>query len=360
MKSGVKRGALYGLVAAVALSAGSVQAEGLKINPYPMLSAGRTTEAPAKHHAQPPLPTSETVPVEREQLEETAIPAPVPAESVSESVLVPVPVLEKREPLAEQADAVDEAALKLPPPMKEEAVPEPVSAPAPSEEPIELRIQEPVWDEPVQEETAMESLPPKAPEIVPEPVAQPVAEVAPETPREVIYFSQPRPEEREEEPVMPVQAVAEPQEEPIIEEAPQEVPAPEEVISAAEPVMIAPEVVPEPQVEELQPEPVQVQQQEEAPAAPAVMQQAPLRWQAARGADVQEVLSLWSGDAGVELLWAVEAPFNAPESFSLEGAYEDAVVALLDQFLGSPVRPVADLYVDPETGKKTLVVQTFR
>lgn len=89
-------------------------------------------------------------------------------------------------------------------------------------------------------------------------------------------------------------------------------------------------------------------------AAPSSMQ-----WQAFKGASAHEVLDSWSQDAGVEIIWNSNEDYSIPATVKLAGSYESAVEALLNQYGNEYGRPVGNLYVDPSSGKKTLVISTF-
>lgn len=83
------------------------------------------------------------------------------------------------------------------------------------------------------------------------------------------------------------------------------------------------------------------------------------QWQAFRGASAHDVLESWSQDAGVEIVWNSDEDYSIPQTVKLAGSYESAVEALLNQYGNAYGRPVGNLYVDPSSGKKTLVVSTF-
>ena len=87
---------------------------------------------------------------------------------------------------------------------------------------------------------------------------------------------------------------------------------------------------------------------------PVVMQ---INWNALEGSSVREVLEGWSSHANVELIWMGQSDFEVVNPFVMRSTFERAVQKLLDQYQDSHVRPVATLYVDPDTNKKTLVVR---
>lgn len=83
-------------------------------------------------------------------------------------------------------------------------------------------------------------------------------------------------------------------------------------------------------------------------------------WQAASGQGLRETLQAWSSSANITLIW--EAPQNFPviHGFSSGGSYENAVQNLLDQYRDSEVRPLAQLYQEPQTGGRVLVVRQYK
>lgn len=83
------------------------------------------------------------------------------------------------------------------------------------------------------------------------------------------------------------------------------------------------------------------------------------QWQAFKGASAHDVLESWSQDAGVEFVWNTDEDYGIPQTAKLSGSYESAVETLLNQYGNEYGRPVGNLYVDPSSGKKTLVVSTF-
>ena len=80
-------------------------------------------------------------------------------------------------------------------------------------------------------------------------------------------------------------------------------------------------------------------------------------WTALQGANISQVLGIWSRQADVELIWDTPNAFAVLESLEIGGTYEEAVQGLLDQYKDNQVRPVATLHVEPESGRKTLIVQ---
>lgn len=83
-------------------------------------------------------------------------------------------------------------------------------------------------------------------------------------------------------------------------------------------------------------------------------------WNAKPGASLQSVLDQWGAKAGVAVVW--NTSINAPVRTAINdnGNFEEAVGALLDQYSNDSARPVGRLNVDPQTGQKTLYMETDR
>ncbi len=84
------------------------------------------------------------------------------------------------------------------------------------------------------------------------------------------------------------------------------------------------------------------------------------RFRALGGANLRDVLELWSKETGVKVLWQAEEAFGVKESISLESSYENAVRALLEQYDHEQVRPVGEVYRDQVSGQNVLVIKTDR
>lgn len=82
------------------------------------------------------------------------------------------------------------------------------------------------------------------------------------------------------------------------------------------------------------------------------------RWFALSGAPLAEVMKVWADDAGVQLIWQSERNFAVKESISQVGHFEDAVFRALNQYQAEEVRPVGEMYRDPQSGRSILVVRT--
>lgn len=82
------------------------------------------------------------------------------------------------------------------------------------------------------------------------------------------------------------------------------------------------------------------------------------RWFALSGAPLAEVIKVWADDAGVRLIWQSERNFAVKESISQIGHFEDAVFRALSQYDAEEVRPVGEMYRDPQSGQQILLVRT--
>ncbi len=99
-----------------------------------------------------------------------------------------------------------------------------------------------------------------------------------------------------------------------------------------------------------------------APVATSAPAQAPVvedKWQAVRGANLREVLALWCVEDGVQLIWDIDTQFSVVETINTDDSFEKAVAKLLDQFsmATTPQRPVGEMFHDPESGERVLVVR---
>lgn len=80
-------------------------------------------------------------------------------------------------------------------------------------------------------------------------------------------------------------------------------------------------------------------------------------WFAPVGASLSEVLQLWTKDEGVKLVWDSGRAFSLKEPVAQAGKFEDAVMKALSQFDNDKPRPVGQLYADPATGRKVLLIR---
>lgn len=91
--------------------------------------------------------------------------------------------------------------------------------------------------------------------------------------------------------------------------------------------------------------------------APAKSASQNMRWRALKGANLQDVLRLWTDGAGVGLMWLADANFPVQRSLSMEGNFETAAQALLEQYEGQASRPVGRIYREPGSQALVLVVE---
>lgn len=92
--------------------------------------------------------------------------------------------------------------------------------------------------------------------------------------------------------------------------------------------------------------------------APKEDRRAETRWFGLSGAPLAEVIRVWCDDAGVKLIWQSERNFALKESVSQIGQFEDVVYLALSQYDNEDVRPVGEIYHDPRTGERVLLVRT--
>jgi hypothetical protein len=84
----------------------------------------------------------------------------------------------------------------------------------------------------------------------------------------------------------------------------------------------------------------------------------PQKWRALQGTNLKTVLNRWSVKEGIEFVWQMDEAIMIPQSMKVETSFEQAVTNLLDQYKGrDSIRPIAQLNQDPDTGRKTLIIQ---
>lgn len=83
------------------------------------------------------------------------------------------------------------------------------------------------------------------------------------------------------------------------------------------------------------------------------------QWVANAGQNLKQVISDWSLQEGVELIWDAPEQYEILDTLSTSKNYEQAIAGLLNQFMVSGMmdRPVGQLYIDPQSGKKMLIIQ---
>lgn len=82
-------------------------------------------------------------------------------------------------------------------------------------------------------------------------------------------------------------------------------------------------------------------------------------WSAFRGADLHEVLEMWSRARGVSLIWNITERYTVRDTVTVEDSYEMAVSSLLSQYDHLYVRPVGSLHVSPDGQGQALVVFSY-
>jgi len=108
----------------------------------------------------------------------------------------------------------------------------------------------------------------------------------------------------------------------------------------------------------VRPNPPDIIVQKSAPA-PANASRTML-WRALKGANLQDVLGLWTEGVDVRLMWLADANFPVMRSMSFEGNFENAVQMLLDQYSAQGDRPVGRIYREPGSLKQVLVIERDR
>jgi hypothetical protein len=82
------------------------------------------------------------------------------------------------------------------------------------------------------------------------------------------------------------------------------------------------------------------------------------RLRALQGTDLRNVLRQWSAKNNVELVWNAPQTYMVRQSVKTTFSFEEAVSLLLNQYKGQSMRPVAQLNKDPETGVRTLIINS--
>ncbi len=95
----------------------------------------------------------------------------------------------------------------------------------------------------------------------------------------------------------------------------------------------------------------------EAPR-PEVQPDATKPWFGTSGASLQAVLHAWAESEGATLVWQSSDNFALPQTYSDKSSFEDAVGQILSQYDSKSVRPVGQLYKNPISGEKVLVIRT--
>ena len=94
--------------------------------------------------------------------------------------------------------------------------------------------------------------------------------------------------------------------------------------------------------------------QAEAPAAHATEQV----WVAERGRTLREVLTKWSRQAGVQMIWRTSYDYPLAVTVTVDGSFEDAVRKLLNGFAGATPRPYGQLHRQADMHATVLIIST--
>ena len=92
------------------------------------------------------------------------------------------------------------------------------------------------------------------------------------------------------------------------------------------------------------------------PSAPAAVGEA-RRWRALSGASMRQVLQAWAEEGNINLIWLAKQDFAVRSSVNQSVDFARAANDLLQQYAFEPMRPVGQIYIDPATRQKTLVVR---
>ena len=81
-------------------------------------------------------------------------------------------------------------------------------------------------------------------------------------------------------------------------------------------------------------------------------------WHAEAGESAYAILQEWSDRAGVDVVWASEFLVNVRRPVRVDGSYEEAVSALLEQYADLYAGVQGTLYRDGQSGRRVLYIQT--
>ena len=80
-------------------------------------------------------------------------------------------------------------------------------------------------------------------------------------------------------------------------------------------------------------------------------------WTAGKGAPLETVLRAWAESEGASLVWDTDENFAVRAPVNQNGDFEEAVTGVLTQFDALKTRPVGQLYKNPVSGEKVLVIR---
>lgn len=82
-------------------------------------------------------------------------------------------------------------------------------------------------------------------------------------------------------------------------------------------------------------------------------------WQADKGESLRDVLSRWSSQANVTLIWETTHDFRLKDAINMHGTFGDVTGKLLSSYQGDLPRPIGQLHPNLPTGPSVLVVQNY-
>lgn len=94
----------------------------------------------------------------------------------------------------------------------------------------------------------------------------------------------------------------------------------------------------------------------EAPPVPNAAP--PKNWFATKDAPLKTVLQAWATMEGATLVWQADEDFMVSRPVNQKTSFESAVSDVLTQYDGKKTRPVGQLYKNPVSGEKVLVIKT--
>lgn len=80
-------------------------------------------------------------------------------------------------------------------------------------------------------------------------------------------------------------------------------------------------------------------------------------WTAGKGAPLETVLRAWAESEGASLVWDTDENFAVRAPVNQNGNFEEAVTDVLTQFDALKTRPIGQLYKNPVSGEKVLVIR---
>ena len=81
------------------------------------------------------------------------------------------------------------------------------------------------------------------------------------------------------------------------------------------------------------------------------------RWRAMAGSDLRDILTIWSQQKNVKLVWQTNKDFSVRQSVTEQGTFRNAVVDVLNQYQGQDGAPVGNLYKDQASGQTVLLIR---